>query len=84
MSFHRQKISTWQKIADFDTTEELAIILQKEEKERNDKYLEEKRKNTNPRVVFGDVIYHGFEYHFSDAETMIEDFLSMLGEEEEW
>ena len=73
-----------EKIADFDTTEELAMILQKEEKERNDKYLEEKRKNTNPRVVFGDVIYHDFEYHFSDAETMMEDFLSMLGEEEEW
>ena len=72
------------KIADFNTTEELAMILQKEEKESNDKYLEKKRKNTNPRVVFGDVIYHDFEYHFSDAEMMMEDFLSMLGEEEEW
>lgn len=68
------------KIADFDTVEELAMILQKEEKEDNDIYLEEKRKNTNPRVVFGDVIYHDFEYHFSDAEMLMEDFLSTLDE----
>ena len=82
LSGWRAKKST--KIDDFDTVEELAMILQKEEKESNDKYLEKKRKNTNPRVVFGDVIYHDLEYHFSDAETMMEDFLSMLGEEEEW
>lgn len=71
------------KVADFDTIQELAMILQKEEKESNDVYLEKKRKNTDPQVVFGDVIYHDFEYHFSDAEIMMEDFLSML-DEDEW
>lgn len=71
------------KVADFDTIQELAMILQKEEKESNDVYLEKKRKNTDPHVVFGDVIYHDFEYHFSDAEIMMEDFLSML-DEDEW
>lgn len=72
LSGWRAKKST--KIADFDTVEELAMILQKKEKEGNDMYLEKKRKNTDPHVVFGDVIYHDFEYHFSDAEIMMEDF----------
>lgn len=63
------------KIADFDTIEELATIFQADEKEENDAYLKEAQNNTDPDVVFGEVVYHNFNYHYAEAKMMIEEMM---------
>lgn len=64
-----------EKVGEFDSVEELANILMSNEKEMNDLYLAKKNVNTNPRVIYGNVIYHNFEYHLRDAVDMMDDVI---------